>query len=167
MSPEPVAGLDSQTRDHAKEWSMPDDATATGIREVGTVFVPVSDQDRSLEFFVGQLGFEKRADFAYGGQHRWIEVAPPGVANAIALVPPSEGASAGADVARCAFATADIESAHAALRARGVDVDAEIARAGTRRSGLVSPAVFVEDPVPPQFFVRDPDGNRFLIVEAG
>src|ERR687892_643509 len=85
---------------------MPDDATATGISEVGTVFVPVSDQDRSLEFFVGQLGFEKRAEFAYGEQHRWIEVAPPGAANALALVPPSEGASAGGDVARCAFAAA-------------------------------------------------------------
>src|ERR1700688_2112884 len=38
------------------------------------------------------------------------------------------------------------------LRARGVDVDAEIARKGTRRSGLVSIEVIVEDPVPPQFF---------------
>jgi catechol 2,3-dioxygenase-like lactoylglutathione lyase family enzyme len=144
-----------------------DRATATGISEVGTVFAPVSDQDRSLEFFVGELGFEKRADFVYGGGHRWIEVAPPDARNAIALVPPSEGASAGADVARCAFATADIETVHAGLRARGVDVDAEIARAGTPRSGLVSTAVAVDDPVPPQFFVRDPDGNRFLIVEAG
>jgi catechol 2,3-dioxygenase-like lactoylglutathione lyase family enzyme len=146
---------------------MPDDATAAGISEVGTVFVPVSDQDRSLKFFVDELGFEKRADFAYGGEHRWIEVAPPGAAHAIALVPPTEGASAGADVARCAFATADIETAHATLRARGVDVDAEIAHAGTPRSGLVSTAVSVEDPVPPQFFVRDRDGNRFLIVQAG
>jgi hypothetical protein len=38
-------------------------------------------------------------------------VAPLGAANAIALVPPTDGASAGADVARCAFATADIETA--------------------------------------------------------
>ena len=143
------------------------DASATVISEVGTVFVPVSDQDRSVEFLVGQLGFETRADFAYDGRHRWIEVAPPGAANAIALVPPSEGASAGADVARCAFATADIESAHATLRARGVDADTEIARAGAPRSGLVSTAVSVEDPVPPQFFVRDPDGNRFLVVQVG
>jgi catechol 2,3-dioxygenase-like lactoylglutathione lyase family enzyme len=146
---------------------MTEDATATGISEVGTVFVPVSDQDRSLEFFVGKLGFEKRADFSYGGQHRWIEVSPPGAANAIALVPPSEGASAGGDVARCAFAATDIETAHATLRARGVEVDAEIAREGTPRPGLVSPAVSVDDPVPPQFFVRDPDGNRFLIVQPG
>ena len=146
---------------------MPDNTAATGISEVGTVLVPASDQDRSLEFYVGKLGFEKRADFLYGGQHRWIEVAPPGAANAIALVPPSEGGTAGGDVARCALAAADIETVHATLRARGVDVDAEIARAGTPRSGLVSTAVSVEDPVPPQFFVRDPDGNRFLIVQAG
>jgi catechol 2,3-dioxygenase-like lactoylglutathione lyase family enzyme len=144
---------------------MVDDATATSISEVGTVFVPVSDQDRSLEFFVGKLGFEKRADFAYGGRHRWIEVAPPGATNALALVPPSEGASPGGDVARCAFAAADIKAAHATLRARGAEVDTEIARAGTSRSGLVSTDVSVEDPVPPQFFVRDPDGNRFLIVQ--
>jgi catechol 2,3-dioxygenase-like lactoylglutathione lyase family enzyme len=137
----------------------------TGITDVGAVFVPVADQDRSLEFFVGELGFEKRADFVYGGQHRWVEVAPAGAVNTIALVPPSEGASAGGDVTRCAFATADIEADHATLRARGVDVDAEIARTGTPRRGLVSTAVSVEDPVPAQFFVRDPDGNRFLIVQ--
>jgi len=139
---------------------------ATGITDIGAVFVPVADQDRSLEFFVDKLGFEKRVDFVYGGQHRWIEVAPPGAVNTIALVPPSEGASGGGDVARCAFATADIEADHATLLARGVAVDADIARAGTARSGLVSSAVSVEDPVPAQFFVRDPDGNRFLVVQA-
>jgi catechol 2,3-dioxygenase-like lactoylglutathione lyase family enzyme len=139
----------------------------TGITEIGTVFVPVADQDRSLEFYVDELGFEKRVDFVYGGQHRWIEVAPPGAAIAIALVPPSEGASAGGDVARCAFAAADIEALHASLRSRGVDVDAEIGRTGTARPGLVSTEVSVEDPVPAQFFVRDPDGNRFLIVQPG
>jgi catechol 2,3-dioxygenase-like lactoylglutathione lyase family enzyme len=163
MSPGLLAGLGFEFRDHVKEWSMTD--AAARISEVGTVFVPVADQDRSLEFFVDKLGFEKRADFAYGGQHRWIEVAPPGAENTIALVPPSEGVSVGGDVARCAVATADIEADHATLRARGVDVDAEIARTGTPRSGLVSTAVSVEDPVPAQFFVRDLDGNRFLLVQ--
>jgi catechol 2,3-dioxygenase-like lactoylglutathione lyase family enzyme len=147
-----------------KEWSMTNTTAPTGIREIGAVFVPVADQDRSLAFFVDQLGFEKVADFPYGGNHRWIEVAPPGATNTIALVPPSEGASAGGDVARCAFATADIEADHATLRARGVDVDAEIGHTGTPRSGLVSSTVSVRDPVPAQFFVRDPDGNRFLVV---
>ena len=113
------------------------------------------------------LGFEKRADFTYGGGSRWIEVAPPGAANTISLVPPSEGESAGGDEARCAFATRDIEADHAALRAGGVDVDAEIARTGGRRPGLVSLDAVIADPVPAQFFFRDPDGNRFLIVQPG
>ena len=103
-----------------------------------------------------KLGFEKRPDLAYRGGHRWIEVAPPAAANTIALVLPTEGASAGGDVARRAFATADIEADHAALRARGVDVDAEIAGTGTARSGLVSNAVSIADPVPAQFFLRRP-----------
>ncbi|MGI8778949.1 MAG: VOC family protein [Solirubrobacteraceae bacterium] len=144
---------------------MTDTENTTRISQVGAVFVPVADQDRALEFYLDKLGFEKRADFPYGGGSRWIEVAPPGAANTIALVPPSEGGSAGGDETHCAFATEDIEADHATLRARGVEVDAEIARTGKRRPGIVSIEATVGDPVPPQFFFRDIDGNRFLIVE--
>jgi catechol 2,3-dioxygenase-like lactoylglutathione lyase family enzyme len=144
---------------------MADSARTTRITQVGTVFVPVADSDKALEFYRDKLGFEKRGDFIYGGGHRWIEVAPPGSAIALALVPPSEGRSAGGDEARCAFATEDIEADHAALLARGVEVDAQIARQGTPRAGLVSLEMTIADPVPPQFFFRDLDGNRFLIVE--
>jgi catechol 2,3-dioxygenase-like lactoylglutathione lyase family enzyme len=138
----------------------------THINAVGTVFVPVSDQERALEFYVGTLGFEKRSDFTYGdAARRWIEVSPPGATNTISLVAPSEGTSGGSDAAHCAFATTDIEGDHATLRARGVQVDAEIARSGSRRQGLVSLDATIGDPVPAQFFFRDPDGNRFLIVQ--
>ncbi len=142
-------------------------ANATRITQVGTVFVPVADQDRALQFYVDRLGFEKRGDFPYGEGSRWVEVAPPGSAMAIALVPPSEGEWTAGDEARCAFATDDIEADHATLRGRGVDVDAEIARTGTSRSGLVSVEVTIPDPLPAQFFFRDLDGNRLLIVEPG
>jgi catechol 2,3-dioxygenase-like lactoylglutathione lyase family enzyme len=137
------------------------------ITQVATVFVPVSNQDRALEFYLDKLGFEKRVDFSYGEIHRWIEVAPPGSTNTIALVPPTEGTAAASDRTYCAFTTQDIDSEHASLRARGVDVDVEIARKGSSRSGLVSLEVTVENPVPPQFFFRDIDGNRFLIVDPG
>jgi catechol 2,3-dioxygenase-like lactoylglutathione lyase family enzyme len=144
---------------------MTDTAPATRINQVGTVFVPVTDQDRALEFYLDQLGFEKRADFSYGQGSRWIEVAPPGAANTISLVPPSEGRSTGGDAAYCAFATTDIEADHAALRAAGVEVDGEVARTGSRRAGLTSIDATIADPVPSQFFFRDLDGNRFLIVQ--
>lgn len=49
----------------------------TGVHTVG---VPVSDQDRAIEFYVGTLGFAKRLDADMGGGRRWIEVAPEGSA---------------------------------------------------------------------------------------
>jgi catechol 2,3-dioxygenase-like lactoylglutathione lyase family enzyme len=146
---------------------MADTQSATRISQVATVFVPVADQERALDFYLGKLGFEKRADFPYGKESRWVEVAPAGSANAIALVPWSEGASTGGDEAHCAFSTEDIEADHATLRDRGVDVDEQIARTGRSRPGLISLEVSIEDPVPAQFFFRDVDGNRFLMVEPG
>jgi catechol 2,3-dioxygenase-like lactoylglutathione lyase family enzyme len=149
-----------------KERGMPEGANLTGISQVATVFVPVANQDRALEFYVDKLGFEKRVDFQYGAGSRWIEVAPRGSVVGLALVPPSEGKPAGADQTRCAFSTKNVEADYTALRDRGVLVDAEIARKGKRREGLISLDVSIPDPVPAQFFFRDTDGNRFLIVEA-
>jgi catechol 2,3-dioxygenase-like lactoylglutathione lyase family enzyme len=117
--------------------------TATNITRIGTVIVPVSDQDRALEFYVGTLGFEKRLDGPFGEGRRWIEVAPPGAATTIALVP--------AEGSEVSFATRDAEADHAELLARGVDADAELIRMG--------------EYVPPMFTFRDPDGNRFRMVE--
>ena len=133
--------------------------------QVATVFVPVADQDRALAFYLDKLGFEKRADFVYGDGSRWVEVAPPGSTIAIALVARSEGTPEGGDEAHCAITTADIESIHRTLLEKGVDMDVEVARQGRRRTGLLSLDVTVPDPVPAQFFFRDPDGNRFLIVQ--
>lgn len=123
----------------------------TRITQVGRVMVPVADQDRAIDFYVGTLGFEKRADIAYGEGDRWVEVAPPGAATAIALVPPREDGSSGV-MSGVSFTTEDIDADHGDLRNRGVDVDPEVMRMG--------------DPVPPMFFFRDPDGNSLLIVEG-
>ncbi len=142
-------------------------ANTTQITEIGTVFVPVNDQERALAFYLDRLGFEKRADFNYGHENRWIEVAPPGARNTISLVPSSEGQSVGSEQTYCAFASADIAADHATLSSRGVDVDPEIASQGSSRSGLIAVGTTIENPVPAQFFVRDLDGNRFLVVQTG
>jgi catechol 2,3-dioxygenase-like lactoylglutathione lyase family enzyme len=122
--------------------------TTTQITDIGRVIIPVSDQDRALEFFVGTLGFEKRVDGFYGEGMRWVEVAPAGAATAIALIPPREGDPTGFEVS---FITRDAEADHAALQARGVDVDPEVIRMG--------------EGIPPMFTFRDPDGNGFRMVE--
>jgi catechol 2,3-dioxygenase-like lactoylglutathione lyase family enzyme len=147
---------------------MADTESPTRISQVGTVFVPVADQDRALEFYLGKLGFEKRGDFPYGEGSRWVEVAPPGSAIAIALVPRSEGGTPGGDKTHCALSTEDIEATHATLRARGVEVDPEVARGGRSRHLLFdAERDMANATVPPMFFFRDVDGNRFLIVDAG
>ncbi len=120
------------------------------ISQIGTVIVPVSDQDRAIEFYLEKLGFEKRADIPFGNGDRWVEVAPAGATTTIAIVPPREGEPVGIET-RVGWATDDADANHASLREQGVDVDAEVMRMG--------------DPVPPMFFFRDPDGNKFMVVE--
>ena len=126
---------------------MPETKPTTQITQVGSVIIPVSDQDKALEFYVGTLGFEKRMDAPFGAGERWIEVAPPGAATTIALVPLRDGEPAGIVVS---FATQDAEADHTQLLARGVEADAAVLR---------------WDYVPPMFSFRDPDGNRLRMVE--
>ncbi len=125
--------------------------TATHITQVGTVIVPVHDQDRALEFYVGKLGFEKRLDAPFG-EGRWIEVAPPGAATPIAICPPRPNVTTGGKDTGISLQTDDIDAYHAQLKDRGVDVDAEVSRFG--------------DAVPPLFWFRDPEANVLMVVEA-
>jgi catechol 2,3-dioxygenase-like lactoylglutathione lyase family enzyme len=140
---------------------MAETAARTHITQAATVIVPVGDQDRAIEFYVGMLGFEKRADFDYADGERWVEVAPPGGATRVSLVPPREGRPAGIET-RLAFATEDVEADHAYLRDRGVDVDERILREG---EPVVHWGGAALAGVPPMFLCRDPDGNSFLIVQ--
>src|SRR6516165_3094341 len=93
----------------------------TKINDVHTVSVPTADQDRSLDFYVGTLGFEKRLEVPFGDGQRWIEVAPHGASTTIALAPAHDGVPTGVDTG-IRLATTNADADHAALRARGVDV---------------------------------------------
>jgi catechol 2,3-dioxygenase-like lactoylglutathione lyase family enzyme len=126
--------------------------TASRIGGINLVMIPSSDQDRSIEFYEGSLGFEKRTDVPFGGDYRWVEVYPPTGTTGIALAPPREGDPTGIQTG-ISLTTDDIDGTHAQLREAGVDVDAEVSRMG--------------DPVPPMFWFRDPDGNTLLVVEQG
>jgi catechol 2,3-dioxygenase-like lactoylglutathione lyase family enzyme len=122
---------------------------ATKISAIGTVVVPVTDQDRALEFYVGKIGLELRSDTPFGNGMRWLEVAPAGSETVLAIVPPRPGGPVGVGTG-IVLTSEDIEADHATLKASGVDVDPEVAYMG--------------DPVPPMFWFRDPDGNSLVIV---
>jgi catechol 2,3-dioxygenase-like lactoylglutathione lyase family enzyme len=125
-------------------------AQTNNIHDVLSIGVPVSDQDRALEFYLETLGFEKRRDVPapqLGG--RWIEVAPPGGAITIALVPERDKAPAGVETG-IRLKAHDAAAIHGELQARGVEVGELLRWPG----------------VPPMFLLHDPDGNGLEIVEA-
>ncbi len=127
-------------------------STKHRISKVANVVIPMADVDRAIEFYTGPLGLELRTDVPFGGQYRWVEVAPAGADTVIAIAPPGPDGKTGGRETGISLQTDDIDTVHAELREAGVDVDAEVSRFG--------------DPVPPMFWLRDPEGNVLLIVEV-
>ncbi len=125
--------------------------TKTRLDRISLVCVAASDPDRSIDFYVNKLGFEKRTDVPFGGGYRWIEVYPPSGTTGIALAPPRPGEPVTPANTGITLATDDIDATHSDLEAAGVDIDAEVSRMG--------------DPVPPLVWFRDPDGHTLMIVE--
>lgn len=123
---------------------------STHVDKISTVVVPVDQQDEMISFYTDKLGFEKRVDIPFGGQYRWVEVGLPGTETTIALAPPPPGGSAGNRETGIGVHSTDIDAYHGQLKDAGVDVDAEVSRMG--------------DPVPPLFFLRDPEGNSLMVV---
>ncbi len=119
--------------------------------KIATVNIPVADQDGAVEFYVNKLGFEKRVDVPFGGDLRWIEVGLGDEATTIALAPPPHESAVGKRETGVSLQTDDIDAYHAQLQQAGVDVDAQVSRMG--------------DPVPPMFWLRDPEGNTLMVVQ--
>ena len=119
--------------------------TTTRIDKVGTVVVPVSDQDRAVAFYVDTLGFEKRTDVPFGNGYRWVEVAPEASRPRSPSCRRRPASRPATSRPASACNTSDIDALYAELKDAGVDVDDEVSRMG--------------DPVPPLFWFRDPDNN--------
>ena len=79
------------------------------------------------------------------------EVGPEGADTTIAIAPPPpDRPETGNRQTGISLYSNDVDGYHARLKAAGVDVDAEISRMG--------------DPVPPMFWLRDPEGNSLVVI---
>ncbi len=123
----------------------------TSANKIATVIVPVADQEKAVDFYVKKLGFEKRVDVPFGDGYHWIEVALGNETTTIALAPPPQDVAVGKRETGISLQTDDIDAYHARLKQAGVDVDAEVSRMG--------------EPVPPMFWLRDPEGNTLMVVQ--
>ena len=125
--------------------------SSTTIRSIGVAMFTVSDQDAAKAFYTDKLGFEVRADVAFGeqGESRWLEVAPPGSTARLALNPPMGSYQPGGS--GIGVETPDVIGEHQRLTALGgIDLDPE------PRQMPGAPLLFM---------LRDPDGNHIAVVE--
>jgi len=110
--------------------------------------LPVSDVDRSIAFYVDQLGWHLDHDHTVSDEIRFVQVTPPGSACSIAI---GKGLINGEQgpIRTLQVVVPDVEAAHRELTAGGV---------------AVSPV----DDMPWGSFVyfQDPDGNAWAVQQV-
>jgi catechol 2,3-dioxygenase-like lactoylglutathione lyase family enzyme len=126
------------------------------------VVIPVSDVDRSKNFYTG-LGWRLDADFVVGDTFRVVQFTPPGSPCSIHFGKGLTSAPPGS--AKVLYLiVSDIEAAHAELVARGVAASEVF-----HRNGPGQPAVSGRHPEGQSYssFVTfsDPDGNGWLLQD--
>jgi lactoylglutathione lyase len=125
--------------------------TPTTVTNLGVAMFTVSDQDAALRFYTEKMGWEVRADVAFGenGESRWLEVAPAGSTARLALNPPMGPNQPGGG--GIGVETADLQAEYERLVAiGGIDVQPPMDAPGA----------------PKLFMMTDPDGNVLAVVEV-
>ena len=140
--------------------------TANADFKLEVVILPVSDAERSKQFFTS-LGWREDADFVFSEDFRVLQFTPPGSEAAVifgtgvtAAVPGSAGS--------LLLAVDDIEAARAELVERGVDVSeifhgVAFDASGSRRVPGLDPE---RGSYKSYATFTDPDGNEFLLQEV-
>jgi lactoylglutathione lyase len=113
------------------------------------VSIPVTDQDRALDFYTHKLGFEVVTDQPFGNGQRWIELRPPGSETLVVLFTPPGREGLIGTFQNVAFTSDDVEKAYMTLRDRGV----EFVQPAQRADWGGMQAIF-----------KDPDGNTFVLA---
>lgn len=116
------------------------------------VSIPVSDQDRSLEFYKQKLGFEVVTDQSFGEGQRWIELRPPGSETLVVLFTPPGRENLIGTFQNLAFTSDDVEQDYLTMRERGVEFVQPLRKSDW--GGIE--AIF-----------KDPDGNTFVLAAPG
>lgn len=118
------------------------------ITHVSVAVMYVADQERSVDFYIDKLGFEKLVDQEMFPGARWIEVRPPQGQTSIVLSSAEAFDKEPGEGAYLTFACDDIVATVEELRAVGVEV--------------TDP---VEEPWGTYCKATDPDGHEVQIAQ--
>ena len=121
------------------------------IKAMKFVGVPVSDQDRALEFYTRKLGFRIITDQPMGPGQRWIEigVGRNGSSGLALFTPPGHENRIGTFTG-ISFVADDVKATWKELTAKGVKFVQEPKEADWGTSAIFA----------------DPDGNQFVLGSA-
>ncbi len=124
------------------------------------VVIPVSDVDRTKDFYAERLAFELTVDHRAGEDFRVVQLTPPGSACAIALMKNTESPGS---LQGLHLVVSDIDVAQAALASNGVEIEGPFHfDAGSQVPG--------PDPQRADYGTflsfSDPDGNSWLVQEV-
>jgi predicted enzyme related to lactoylglutathione lyase len=117
------------------------------IKAIKFANIPVSDQDRALEFYTKKLGLRVITDSPFNDRQRWIELGIPRAETRLVLftAPGQDGLIGG--LMNVTFCAEDVEATAQEMKARGVEFVQE-----PRKADWGMSAIF-----------KDPDGNQFVL----
>jgi lactoylglutathione lyase len=130
---------------------MTSSSQATTNVNICVAMFTIADQDAAIAYYTQTLGWELRADVAFGDDsgNRWVEVAPPGSSARLALNPPM----------------GDWQPGGSSIGVETPDVNAEYARVTALDGVTTTEPIGGVGPVPRMFSIVDPDGNHIWVVQ--
>jgi len=120
------------------------------IKRLKFASIPVTDQDRALQFYTEALGFEVYSDQPFSDDQRWIELGIPGSDTRIVLFTPEEHKPMIGHFSNLTFCSDNVDRTYEELKAKGVE--------------------FVGPPEKQQWgtfaLFKDPDGTTFCLASV-
>jgi catechol 2,3-dioxygenase-like lactoylglutathione lyase family enzyme len=117
------------------------------IKAIKFVGVPVTNQDKALQFWTEAVGMKVITDQPFNDKQRWIEVGIPGADTGLALFTPEGHEDRIGQFQSISFWCDDVFATAATMKQKGV--------------------VFAQDPKKEQWgtsaIFNDPDGNSYVL----
>jgi len=117
------------------------------IKCIKFVSVPVTDQQRALEFYTKALGMRVLTDQPFDGRQRWIELGIPRAETRLVLFTGQGQEKLIGGFMNISFTADDVEATAREMKAKGVEFVQE-----PEKADWGTAAIF-----------KDPDGNQFVL----
>jgi predicted enzyme related to lactoylglutathione lyase len=117
------------------------------IKQIKFVSIPVTDQNRALDFYTDKLGFTIITDQPFDEKQRWIELRVPGAETRIVLFTADGEEKRIGGMMNISYACNDINQTYEELKNRGVEFEGP-----PEKQHWGSYALF-----------KDSEGNRFVL----